>query len=650
MSIQTSKNTCELGSNEEQLHLLSNALPLSIIHTDKDGNAIYVNKKWELLSGLTAEESLGIGWQSCIHPDFQEMIADCWRNAVQQNEPVPAEVRLATDDGLAVWLSAAVTTLGFSKGKHNGFVWTFENISMHTLAERNMRTQLEVTRSLSAAASLEDAAFDIVTAVCTNMGWQAAVFWDLRTRENEEEVLNFATFSMDEKLDCVNLVRHLSVAYDDLVIKETLRFRQPKWTLTSAEDNSHRKQLLVENNISCRLLLPIVDSGRHVVALIELFGTTITKHRAESLLMFSGLANQIGDFTERVSAESKLKESDGKVRAMVDNAVDGIVTVDTKGVVESFNSAFERMFGYEPWKLIGYSSSAFLPDGQSIEQFVALLESSSDAPQEMFLKAKNGSQIAVEISVSKVGIEKTHFYTVIVRDVSERKVVEKQVSEFYSTVSHELRTPLTSIRGALGLVENGIMGEVSPEVLELVTVARSNSDRLIRLINDILDLRKMEAGKFELRLIEVDVKELVEKTLAEIKGFADEKDISMTSEVIGTDIILVDGDRMIQVLTNLISNAIKFSDAGKSVHVGVSRTSANTVRFAITDQGAGIPADDIHKLFGIFQQLDSSDTRPKEGSGLGLAISKAIVERHGGTIGVDSVFGDGCTFWFELLG
>jgi PAS domain S-box-containing protein len=638
---------CEPTTSEEQFRLLSNALPLSIIHTDQNGRAIYVNNKWEELSGLSAQESLRHGWQSSIHPDFQTQMAVCWHNAVQQKQPVPLEVRLATDDGTEVWLRVAVTTLGASKGKHNGFVWTFEDTSMHRLAEQNMKTQLEVTRAISAAMSLEDAAPDILSAICENMGWQAGVFWDLRSREHEE-VLNIATLSRVVNLNCLDLVHNLSVAYDDLVIKETLRFRQPNWTLTSAEDDSYRKQLLVDNNISCRLLLPIVDNGRHVVALLELFGTTVTKHRTEALLMFSGLANQISDFTERVSAESKLRESDSKVRSMVDCAVDGIITVDTKGMVESFNSAFERMFGYEPWKLIGSSASEFLPDGLSVSDFVAFLESSADAPQEMYLKTKKGTQLAVEISVSKVGVDKTNFYTVIVRDVSERKIVEKRVSEFYSTVSHELRTPLTSIRGALGLVENGVLGEVSPDILELITVARGNSDRLIRLINDILDLRKIEAGKLELRLAQVNVQGLIEKTLAEIKGFADEKNISMTSEVVGIDLLTVDGGRIIQVLTNLISNAIKFSAAGQSVHVAVSRTSENATRFTVSDHGVGIQADDIPKLFGIFQQLDSSDTRANEGSGLGLAISKAIVEQHGGIIGLDSVFGEGTTFWFEL--
>jgi signal transduction histidine kinase len=240
------------------------------------------------------------------------------------------------------------------------------------------------------------------------------------------------------------------------------------------------------------------------------------------------------------------------------------------------------------------------------------------------------------------------------RDVTQRKEAERRVSEFYSTVSHELRSPLTSIRGALGLMEGGKAGEFSPKAMRLIKIAKEECDRLIRLINDILDIRKIEAGKLQLFLKEENVADIFKATVNGIKAMADEAHVALTVADIDPDMaVLCDRDRLIQVMTNLIGNAIKFSPAGKKVRVfaeAVERESGKYVRLSVSDNGPGIAEDEKEKLFQLFQQLDSSDSRPKGGTGLGLAISKALIEQHGGTIGLDSTVGEGSTFWFELGG
>jgi signal transduction histidine kinase/CHASE3 domain sensor protein len=275
-----------------------------------------------------------------------------------------------------------------------------------------------------------------------------------------------------------------------------------------------------------------------------------------------------------------------------------------------------------------------------------------ESTDELFVR-KDGSVVPVHYVSSPLEHDGIVTGAVLTfRDVTQRKEAERRVSEFYSTVSHELRSPLTSIRGALGLMEGG-----------LIRIAKEECERLIRLINDILDIRKIEAGKLQLFLKEESVADIVKATVDGIRAMADEAHVSLSVSSIDPSLkMLCDRDRMVQVLTNLIGNAVKFSPAGEAVTVSaevVAPAQADNapasvenprIRLSIKDTGPGISDAEREKLFHVFQQLDSSDSRPKGGTGLGLAISKALVEQHGGTIGLDSQVGAGSTFWFELGG
>jgi len=229
--------------------------------------------------------------------------------------------------------------------------------------------------------------------------------------------------------------------------------------------------------------------------------------------------------------------------------------------------------------------------------------------------------------------------------ISEREQVERSRAELVGIVSHELRTPLTAIRGSLGLMEGGAAGEVPPAMAPLVQVARNSTDRLIRLVNDVLDLEKMGARRLELPLVELDAAELAESAVSGIQGMADEAGVLLSTETDpAAGRIRGDHDRLVQVLTNLLSNAIKVSPTGSRVKVRVEPASTGRVRMSVTDTGPGIAEEDIPKLFGRFQQIGGS----KGGSGLGLAICRGIVEEHGGRIGVVTHPGEGSTFWFEV--
>ncbi|CAN7403073.1 DAHL domain-containing protein [Polaromonas sp. LjRoot131] len=233
-------------------------------------------------------------------------------------------------------------------------------------------------------------------------------------------------------------------------------------------------------------------------------------------------------------------------------------------------------------------------------------------------------------------------------DVTELKRIDRMKSEFVSTVSHELRTPLTSIRGSLGLIVGGVAGDLPPMAKNLVSIATSNCERLIRLINDILDSEKIESGKMRFDMQVIELVPLLAQVLVANEGFAGQHKVKLALDVQAEGVMVsVDSDRLTQALTNLISNAVKFSPAESWVYVRLL-CSARRVRVEVADSGPGIPEEFRKRIFQKFSQADTSDTRQKGGTGLGLNISRAIVERMNGSVGFTSQTGVGTVFYFEL--
>jgi signal transduction histidine kinase len=236
----------------------------------------------------------------------------------------------------------------------------------------------------------------------------------------------------------------------------------------------------------------------------------------------------------------------------------------------------------------------------------------------------------------------------ITRDLTQSKKTELLKNEFVSVVSHELRTPLTSIHGALSLILGGAAGEFSVKALQLLEIANTNCIRLVRLINDILDIEKIEAGKIDFDLKPIELSTLIFSALSNNQMVGEQHGVHISCDQIIPGIkVNADNDRLMQVLTNLISNAVKFSPDGETVKISMSQK-GHRVIVAITDKGAGIPIEFQSKVFEKFSQADSTTTRQKGGTGLGLAISKALIHKLGGTLNFISKIGDGTTFFFDL--
>ena len=328
-----------------------------------------------------------------------------------------------------------------------------------------------------------------------------------------------------------------------------------------------------------------------------------------------------------------------------------ILTPDAR--IEDMNPATERLFGWSPEDLTDKDISILIdetgPGDAHILQRLANRQGYLEEEIEGAIcgRRRDGSRFSAEISVSPVSVGDESHIIAAVRDVSERRRVEEMKNQFVSTVSHELRTPLTSIAGSLGLLAGGAAGPLPEKAARLIGIAQSNSQRLVRLINDILDIEKIESGQMTLQVEQVQVRDVVSRSIDSVRGMADEAGVRLILKDGDDAVVAGDPDRLIQIVVNLLSNAVKFSPRDGVVEVSTV-PAGRSVRISVTDRGPGIPVAFRARIFQKFAQADSSDTRQRGGTGLGLVISREIAERHGGRLWFESRPGEGATFHLDL--
>lgn len=351
------------------------------------------------------------------------------------------------------------------------------------------------------------------------------------------------------------------------------------------------------------------------------------------------------DITERKVAEEKLRASEERVRHIIESMPISLFIVDDRGYIELTNLTAESMFQYSYQELIGERLDKLLSVSyESLSQETA----SQGAKRSIEAEARRkGERIfPVEISINKVTFTEGERSLVTMVDVTERHEVERLKREFVAMVSHDLRTPLSSVQGVLALLSEGVIGSLSQRGSHLVTSAEEQIARLMTLLNDLLDLERMEAGKFDIKLEKVKLSEVIAPSIEAVARVAEYKEVTIKSPTVSL-VVTADGPRLTQVLVNLLSNAVKFSPRGATVTVEVN-DSDSWVEVSVEDQGRGIPREHLDAVFDKFHQVEAGDAKEKGGTGLGLPICKMIIEGHHGQIGVDSVEGKGSRFWFRL--
>jgi two-component system, OmpR family, sensor histidine kinase VicK len=370
------------------------------------------------------------------------------------------------------------------------------------------------------------------------------------------------------------------------------------------------------------------------------------------------------DISEQVRAEGRLRTLTRQSDSILESVGDGIYGIDLEGKVTVVNSAAAQMLGYKQEEMLGRNmhqlihhtradgipyDAADSPIRKTLTNFATVRISNeifwrkdgTCFPVEYVARPQIDSQSADSDGLKTLGV------VVAFTDTTERRALDRMKDEFISTVSHELRTPLTSLRGALGLLAGGALTNRPEKTQQMLEIAISNSDRLVRLVNDILDLERISSGKTELHSTMCSAEDLLRRAAGVQQARTPKPNIRIFFAAIGVT-VWADPDRILQTLDNLLSNAIKFSPAGSEIHLTARNLDENEALIEVRDQGRGIPEDKLEHIFDRFQQGDASDSRAMGGTGLGLAICRSIINQHGGRIWATSKPDEGTTFHFTL--
>ncbi|HEY9856220.1 MAG TPA: PAS domain S-box protein [Stenomitos sp.] len=379
------------------------------------------------------------------------------------------------------------------------------------------------------------------------------------------------------------------------------------------------------------------------------------------------------DITAKKQAEQRLRESEERYRRLIETSLEGVWLLDADNKTTFVNAEMARMLGYSVEDMMGASLFDFMNEHERAiaRRNVERRKHGIKEVHDFKFRRKDGAEIWTMVSANPIFDPDGQFAGSLgmVRDITFRKQVEKELarraaeleksnerlkeldrlkSSFVDTISHELRTPLTSIKGYAEFLEDNIGGPLTLQQRQFVEEILDGSSQLERLVDDLLDFAKLESGTFTLRPARSDLRDRVREILKVLKPQADENGIQLEATLPDEPLVLqMDAGRIGQVLLNLVGNAIKFTRPGGRITVTATAV-ADAVRVEVHDTGVGIPPEHLPHLFKRFYQVDTSSTRESSGTGLGLAISKALVEAHGGQMGVESTPGKGSTFWFTL--
>jgi PAS domain S-box-containing protein len=404
------------------------------------------------------------------------------------------------------------------------------------------------------------------------------------------------------------------------------------------------------------------QTRRRIERLAEAARRIGTGDASFALALADSRHDAIGELTETfremavtiADRETQLRSADERARLLIESAASAIVTFDAGGRIETINRAATKLLGYAPRELTGRELSLLLsdyiappPGWDDGSAHASEADSEFGGAVETNVRQKDGTLIPIHLSTAAVRFGGRRLFIAVMTDITEIKKAAQAKDNFVSVVSHELRTPLTAIQGALALVRAEVTGELPQKTRAMIAIAHGNVERLLRIINDILDMEKIRAGKLDYDFRTVDLGSLLEQVVEANQIYAAQFDVNIMLAPVPPLAVRADAGRLTQALTNLLSNAIKASDNGGSV-VMDTKAGRETVRVSITDRGPGIAPEIRGRIFDDFVQGEPPLGHEKSGSGLGLGIARSIIRDHGGKLDFVSQVGRGTTFFLDL--
>ncbi len=565
-----------------------------------------------------------------IEPTFDMLIAKARQNVIEEKEWT-----YIRKDGSNLTVRLSITALHDDTGKLTGFLCISRDISdkKKALAAANASEMRFQDLFDNASDLIQSTALD-GKILYVNRAW-------LRTLKYNEHEIN------EQSLRLIDIL-HPDSQFIFLEALQRVMNGDSQEIIEVIFIAKDKSQIIVEGTNSCQYV-----EGKPFATRSIFRDITQRKHHEQQI----------------AKQQQQIHEAYRRNQAILDYANYSIIGADLNGTITTFNKGAEALLGYSASEVVGKATPAIIhlpeevvaranalskelniPLEPGFEVFVAKARLGFADENEWTYVRKDGSHVPVLLTVTAqydqgliVG------FMGIANNITERKRIDKMKSEFVSTVSHELRTPLTSIRGALGLVLGKASSGMSDKARMLLETASRNCDRLTLLINDILDLEKIESGTLVFNMTPVDLIAIAKQSLMSNESYAQQHNVSLVmNSRLAQAPIMADEHRLLQVFANLLSNAVKYSSENGVVDITITATAKHFFRVAIKDHGAGIPEAFREQLFQRFAQADSSDTRAKGGTGLGLSITKAIIERHNGQIDYTTEEGVGTEFYFQL--